>query len=80
MSKENRDYLDMSFRSIACFADDGKLMPNELDELLEIALRDGEVDENEKRVLRNIFSRLTPEELSKEMVERIDEIRRKYDV
>jgi len=33
MSK-NRDYLEMSFQSINCFVNDGKLDLNELDEFL----------------------------------------------
>ena len=38
---ESRDYLEMSFRSISCFTDDGKLSANELGEILIIAERDG---------------------------------------
>lgn len=56
MTDENRDYLEMTFRSIDCFAD-GRLNVGELQTLIDIAQRDGVVDENEKRVLRNIFSR-----------------------
>lgn len=75
---ENRDYLEMSFQSINCFADDGKLDANELDNILNIALKDGVVDNNEKRVLANIISRLTPAELNPEMLVKIDEIKQKY--
>jgi tellurite resistance protein len=67
--KESRDYLEMSFQSINCFADDGKLDADELMKIFEIAKRDGVVDENERRVLRNIISRVTPEELTPEMKE-----------
>ena len=80
MSKESKDYLEMTFKSIVCFANDGKLLVSELEELLKIALRDGVVDDNEKRVLKNIFSRLTPSELTKEMQEKIDEIRSKFGI
>lgn len=47
---ENRDYLEMSFKSINCFANDGKLDAEELGVILDIALRNGVVDDNEKRV------------------------------
>ena len=72
--KEPRDYLEMSFRSIECFSNDGKLDAKELGEIFDIALRDGVIDDNEKRVLKNIISRLTPEELDEAMLKKLDEI------
>ena len=80
MAKESRDYLEMSFRSIECFANDGKLSVAELEEIFEIALKDGVVDDNEKRVLNNIFNRLTPAELTEEMTAKIADIRVKYQI
>lgn len=68
---ENRDYLELAFRSIQCFSDDGQLQVSELQQLLDIALRDGVVDHNEKRVLRSILRRLTSEELNPEMLAKI---------
>jgi len=38
MTKENRDYLDLTFKSIECFSNDGKLLLSELDELMRLAL------------------------------------------
>lgn len=78
MSKESRDYLEIAFRSIECFTNDGVLQVDELDELLKIALRDGVVDDNEKRVLKNIISRLTPSELTTEMQQKIHQIQTIY--
>jgi len=75
---ENRDYLEMSFQSINCFVNDGKLDVNELDKILNIALKDGVVDDNERRVLSSIISRLTPQELNSEMLSKVDEIKNKY--
>ncbi|MEH6449196.1 MAG: hypothetical protein V7765_11035 [Oleispira sp.] len=72
---ESRDYLEMSFQSINCFADDGKLDAIELGKIFDIALRDGVVDSNEIRVLHQIFMRLKPEELDKEMLEKIEQIK-----
>ncbi|VUD69362.1 hypothetical protein TDB9533_04729 [Thalassocella blandensis] len=73
---ESRDYLEISFRSINCFADDGKLDAKELDSLLSIALRDGEIDENEKRVLGNILERIKEEEIDFSMKKKIQEVSR----
>ncbi|MGF2686690.1 hypothetical protein ACQUWM_09340 [Marinobacter sp. DUT-3] len=73
----SRDYLELSFRSIQCFADDGKLDAKELGELVRIAERDGVIDANEIRVLRNIISRIKPEEIDDAMKRRLSEIERK---
>lgn len=72
---ENRDYLEMTFQSINCFADDGKLDAAELRKIFDIAKRDGVVDDNEKRVLRNIISKVKPEELDHAMLEVMETIR-----
>jgi hypothetical protein len=61
---ESRDYLELSLESIKCFADDGKLDADELAKLIAIAERDGTFDNNELRVLRNVISRLRPEEIT----------------
>lgn len=65
--KESRDYLEMSFRSIECFSNDGKLDAKELGSILAIAERDGEIDQNEIRVLKNIISKVKPHEIDEEM-------------
>ncbi len=75
---ESRDYLEMTFHSINCFSDDGRLDISELNKIVDIALKDGVVDENEKRVLKNIISRLSHEELHGEMKDRIEQLRTEY--
>ncbi|GAB1267823.1 hypothetical protein NBRC116493_10760 [Aurantivibrio infirmus] len=77
---EGNDYLEMTFRSIDCFANDGRLDVDELNQILDIALRDGMVDENEKRVLRNIISRLTTKDLTASMKVRVGEISQQLDL
>lgn len=74
---ESRDYLEMSFKSIQCFADDGKLDAIELGKILAIAERDGVIDENEIRVLRNIISRIKSEEIDEPMKLKLAEVSRK---
>lgn len=80
MMTENRDYLEMTYKSINCFADDGKLDVKELDELLSIALRDGVVDDNERRVLGNIFNRLSDHDLDTQMKEKVAKLKTEYDL
>lgn len=77
---ESRDYLEMSFRSIQCFADDGKLDADELGSILEIAEKDGEIDQNEIRVLKNIISRIKPEEIDAAMEQKIAEVSEKIGI
>lgn len=68
---ESRDYLELTFRSIECFTNDGKLDAAELAKLLTIAERDGEIDQNEMRVLRNIISKIKPEEVDSAMQQQL---------
>ncbi|MFT6903838.1 MAG: hypothetical protein ACJAS1_000483 [Oleiphilaceae bacterium] len=72
---ESRDYLEMTFHSINCFANDGTLDLNELKQILKIALKDGVVDDNEKRVLANIINRLNDTELDGELLSKVQEIK-----
>ena len=72
---ESRDYLEMTFHSINCFADDGTLSVNELDQIVSIALKDGVIDDNEKRVLQNIVGRLKESELTGALKDRVAQLR-----
>lgn len=71
---ESRDYLEMSFQSIQCFSNDGKLNAHELGKILAIAEKDGVIDQNEIRVLRNIISRIKPHEVDDAMRQKLAEI------
>ncbi len=73
--RESKDYLEMTFRSINCFADDGTLEAGELAKLFDIAKRDGVVDDNEKRVLINIIKKIKPSELDDAMLQQLEEIK-----
>lgn len=71
---ESRDYLHLSFKSIECFSNDGKLDADELGKLIALAERDGVIDQNEIRVLRNIIARIKPEEVDAAMQQRLAEL------
>lgn len=71
---EARDYLEMSFRSIHCFSNDGKLDAAELGKILEIAEKDGKIDANEMRVLHKIISHIKPHEVDDAMRAKMLEI------
>jgi hypothetical protein len=70
--KESRDYLELSFRSVSCFGNDGRLDASELDHLISIAERDGKIDANEMRVLKSIIERIRPDEIDAAMKARLD--------
>ena len=71
---ESRDYLEMTFRSIECFSNDGKLDAKELGEILKIAERDGSIDNNEIRVLKNIISKIKPDEIDLQMTRMLKKV------
>ena len=74
---EPRDYLEMTFRSIQCFANDGRLAVHELGALLDIAERDGAIDDNEIRVLKKIIAQIKPEEIDQAMRDKLAEVAKK---
>jgi len=74
---ESRDYLELSFKSIQCFANDGKLDADELGKLVAIAERDGTFDQNEVRVLRSIIQKIKPTEIDAAMKARLADLSRK---
>ncbi|MDN5516069.1 MAG: hypothetical protein L0G82_12610 [Pseudomonas sp.] len=74
---EPRDYLEMTFRSIQCFSKDGRLDAQELKSLLEIAERDGVIDDNEVRVLRKIIAQVRPEEIDSALRDKIAIVEKK---
>lgn len=73
----SRDYLELSFRSIECFSNDGKLDADELRSLLTIAEQDGHIDQDEIRVLNNIISRIKPEEIDEDLKSVLQNVHKK---
>jgi hypothetical protein len=76
--KKNYDYVHLQYKSIACISDDGSIDINELNKLIKIALRDGVVDENEKRVLRDILTLIPDSELVGPLADKVNELVEEY--
>ena len=53
--QEAKSYIEIALESIQAFANDGKLDAAELQRMLDIALRDGQIDGDESRVLGKII-------------------------
>lgn len=73
------DHIELAYSSIRVFTDDGTIDNEELNFLMGIALRDNEVDKNEKRVLNDIFNQVTESQVSSKVWSRMQAIRKKYE-
>ena len=67
--------IELAYASLAFLADDGELDMDELNTLLDIALRDGTISLGEKEILRGLFNRITEPDVTAEVWKRIQEVR-----
>ena len=79
-SPEPRDEsgIELAYASLVLWADDGTLDTQELDTLLNIALRDGVITDSEKDVLRGVFNRIHEEDVPAEVWNKIQDIRKQH--
>ena len=80
MSETDSKWMEIAYGAIGVFADDGTMDLNELNFLLGLALKDGVIDDDEKRVLRNIFKRVSEAEVTPTVWARIQDVRQKHDI
>ena len=78
MDNDFPSHLQIVRRSITLFANDGRFDPAELDQLLGMAERDGELDADEKRVLADIFRQIESGHGDDALMARIAAIRDKH--
>ena len=64
-------------RDGASRTNDGRLDVHELGALLDIAERDGAIDDNEIRVLKKIIAQIKPEEIDQAMRDKLAEVAKK---
>lgn len=77
---EQKPHLEIASACVGCFTDDGTLDLGELDFLLGIALRDGVIDDDEKRVLGNIFRQVSRSDVSQQVWDRITEVKARHGI
>lgn len=77
---EDNSSIELAYASLALFADDGELDMEELNTLLDIALRDGVISDKEKDVLRGVFNRLTEPDVSADVWARIQDLRQQHSI
>jgi len=70
----------MEYSFLVVFANDGHLDDAELAMLERLALRDGEVDDKEREVLRNIFERARKKGVSDQVDAEIQHFCARYDI
>lgn len=75
-----KSHLEIALASIPVFTNDGELDAAEFDKLLALALRDQAIDDDEKRVLGNIFKQAELGELEPAVKERIAQARRLHGI
>jgi ubiquitin C-terminal hydrolase len=73
-------YIEIAFSSIKVFSDDGQLDLQEFNFLLGLALRDQHVDEDEKRVLGNVFRQAEKSPLNLMVRKRIADARKVHGI
>jgi len=69
-----KDHIEMALKAAEGFANDGKLDANELNEIIDIAERDGVIGHDEVRVLRNTIARIFPHEVDDELRNKLAEL------
>jgi hypothetical protein len=78
--RSTSSYITMACESIPIFANDGTIDSRELDHLVRLALDDGVVDQDERRVFRNILATITPGRVTKEVWDRIQSLKKAFDL
>lgn len=71
-------HLEIALASVKCFTDDGTLDMGELNFLVGLAMRDGIMDDDEKRVIKEIFSKVSESDVSKTTWARMEAVRKEY--
>lgn len=76
--QQAKSYIEMAIESIQVFANDGKLDAAELQRMLDIALRDGQIDADELRVLGKIVTQAEKGALDADVQALIAQIRLRH--
>jgi hypothetical protein len=70
--------IELAYASLAVYADDGKLDEADLTTLLQVAMRDGTISEREKEILRALFNRIKEEDVSGDVWDHIQLVRKQH--
>ena len=73
-------HLEIAAASVRVFANDGRLDMAELEHLLSVAMRDGSVNDDERRVLASIFRHIRQDQVTPSVWARMAEIRERHNI
>ena len=73
------DWKAMKQQAFDAFARDGRMSVYELEQIVNIALADGEFDEKEKEVMVEIISKMTGADMTDKMWLKVDELIHKFE-
>ena len=76
--QEAKSYIEIALESIQAFANDGKLDAAEFQRMLDIALRDGQIDADESRVLGKIILQAEKSPVAADVQALIAQIRQRH--
>ncbi|MEE4246106.1 MAG: hypothetical protein V2I33_11890 [Kangiellaceae bacterium] len=71
-------HVKMIMSSISSFGKDGKYSVDELERIITIALQDGHIDDDERRVLADVLSKATEVPFNQEVLPYIESLRKLY--
>jgi len=80
MSEQSRAKALAGYSFLVVFANDDTIDEGELAMLERLALEDRKVDENERKVLHNIFSRVDKDKVAEKVWSEIERFKQEYDV
>ena len=70
----------MNYSFLVAFADDDTICEQELGMITRLALRDGVIDDEERKVLHGVFERAHAGNITPEVREEIKRFREKHDI
>jgi uncharacterized membrane protein YebE (DUF533 family) len=73
-----KSHIEIALKSIDAFRNNGKLDRDELQGMLDIALKDGQIDEHEKRTLLSIMIQGAKAGLEPDTMALIETIKRRH--
>ena len=77
---EGSSHVELAYSSIPVFADDGTVDMGELNFLLGLALKDNQIDDDEKRVLAGIFDKIPADNVDPRVAAKIAAVRKRYGI
>lgn len=80
MEKDSRAKELIEYSFLVVFANDDTISDGELKMIEKLVLVDGQVDEEERAALRNIFNRANKEHMNQSTRDEIERFRNKYNI